>query len=68
LKASGVKLFILKYNKPLSNFAFKFNLRRYDEANTWLQVVLRNDDQDDEVRLTKYQTTMPATSSITFQF
>ena len=29
LKAPGVKLLNLTYDKPLSNFAFKFNLRRY---------------------------------------
>ena len=29
LKAPGIKLLKLKYDKPLSNFAFKFNLRRY---------------------------------------
>jgi hypothetical protein len=29
LKAPGNKLLRLKYDKPLSNFAFKFNLRRY---------------------------------------
>jgi hypothetical protein len=29
LKAPGIKLFKLKYDKPLPNFAFKFNLRRY---------------------------------------
>jgi len=30
LKAPGIKLLILKYDKPLSNFAFKSNLRRYN--------------------------------------
>ena len=29
LKAPGIKLLKLKYDKLLSNFAFKFNLRRY---------------------------------------
>ena len=29
LKAPGNKLLQLKYDKPLSDFAFKFNLRRY---------------------------------------
>ena len=29
LKAPGIKLLQLKCDKPLSNFAFKFNLRRY---------------------------------------
>jgi hypothetical protein len=29
LKAPGIKRLKLKYDKPLSNFAFKFNLRRY---------------------------------------
>ena len=28
LKAPGIKLLEVKYDKPLSNFAFKFNLRR----------------------------------------
>ena len=27
LKAPGIKLLKLKYDKPLSNFGFKFNLR-----------------------------------------
>jgi len=30
LKAPGTKHLKLKYDKPLSNFAFKFNLRRYN--------------------------------------
>jgi hypothetical protein len=29
LKAPGIKLLKLKDDKPLLNFAFKFNLRRY---------------------------------------
>ena len=29
LKAPGIKLFKHKYDKPLSKFAFKFDLRRY---------------------------------------
>ena len=29
LKAPGTKLLKLKYDEPLSIFAFKFNLRRY---------------------------------------
>ena len=29
LKSPEIKLLKLKYDKPLSNFAFKFNLRRY---------------------------------------
>jgi len=32
LKAPGIKLLKLKYDKPLSNLAFKFNLRRYTKA------------------------------------
>jgi hypothetical protein len=37
LKAPGIKLLKLKYdNKPLSNFAFRFNFRRY------IQELLRN--------------------------
>ena len=32
LKALGTKPLKLKYDKPLSNFAFKFNLRRYTSA------------------------------------
>ena len=32
LKAPGIKLLNLKYDKPLSHFAFKFNLRRYIEV------------------------------------
>jgi len=30
LKAPGIMFFKLKYDEPLSNFAFEFNLRRYD--------------------------------------
>jgi len=32
LKAPGIKLLKLKYDKPLSNFTFKFNLRRYSKV------------------------------------
>ena len=32
LKAPGTKLLKLKCDKPLSNFAFEFNLRRYTKA------------------------------------
>ena len=32
LKAPGIKLLKLECDKPLSNFAFKFNLRRYIKA------------------------------------
>ena len=32
LKAPGIKLLNLKDDKPLSNFAFKFNLRRYTKG------------------------------------
>ena len=31
LKALGTNLLTLKYDEPLSTFAFKFNLRRYTE-------------------------------------
>jgi len=34
LKAPGIKHFKLKYNKPHSNFAFTFNLRRYTKGET----------------------------------
>jgi len=30
LKASGTKRLILNYDEPLSNFAFKFSLRRHN--------------------------------------
>jgi hypothetical protein len=33
LKAPGTKRLKLKYDGPLSNFAFKFNLRRYTSAS-----------------------------------
>jgi hypothetical protein len=45
LKALGIKLLKLKYDKPLSNFAFKFDLRRYT-------VVLRAAVTDDRQGLT----------------
>ena len=32
LKAPGIKLLKLKYDTPLSNFAFKFKLRRYSKG------------------------------------
>ena len=32
LKAPGTKLLKLKFDQPLSSFAFKFNLRRYTEV------------------------------------
>jgi len=32
LKAPGTKRLKLQYGEPLSNFAFKFNLRRYNLA------------------------------------
>jgi len=41
LKAPGIKLLKLKYDKPLSNFAFKFNLRRYSEASVSLSQVFQ---------------------------
>ena len=34
LKAPGTKRLKLKYDEALSNFAFKFNLRRYIKGNT----------------------------------
>ena len=33
LKAPGIKLLKLKHDKPLANFAFKFNFRRYSEVD-----------------------------------
>jgi len=36
LKAPGTKRLKLKYDELLSNFAFDFNLRRYNEAITSL--------------------------------
>ena len=32
LKVPGIKLFKLKFDKPLSKIAFKFDLRRYTSA------------------------------------
>jgi hypothetical protein len=32
LKAPGIKRLKLKFDDPLPNFAFKFNLRRYNEV------------------------------------
>jgi hypothetical protein len=37
LKAPGIKLLKLTYDKPLSNFAFKFKLRRYTLAARLLE-------------------------------
>ena len=35
LKAPGTKRLKLNYDEPLSNFAFKFNLRRHNTAMQW---------------------------------
>ena len=40
LKAPGSMLLKLRYDDPLSNFAFKFNLRRYTKANGDLETAL----------------------------
>ena len=37
LKAPGTKRLKLRYDEPLSNFAFKINLRRYSEVYDWLR-------------------------------
>jgi len=34
LKTPGTKRSKLKYDRPLSSFAFKFNLRRYNKATS----------------------------------
>ena len=44
LKAPGLKLLILEYGKPLSNFGFKFNLRRHSTAAAAALQVQREDD------------------------
>ena len=44
LKAPGIKLLKLEYDEPLSKFAFKFNLRRYTEAD--LEVVVKLIDSE----------------------
>jgi len=36
LKAPGIKLLKLKYDEPLSKFAFKSNMRRYVEVTVML--------------------------------
>jgi hypothetical protein len=36
LKAPGIKLLKPRYDKPLSNFGFKFNLRHHDMASLLL--------------------------------
>jgi hypothetical protein len=35
LKPPETKRLILKYDEPLSNFAFKFNLRHYNLVRKW---------------------------------
>jgi hypothetical protein len=40
LKAFGITLLKLKYDEPLSEFAFKFNLRRYSKDRLSIMVVL----------------------------
>jgi hypothetical protein len=47
LKLPGSKHLKLKYDKPLSNFAFTFNLRRYSMAT---QVGRRGDERWEEFR------------------
>jgi len=37
LKAPGIKLLKLKYGKRLTNFGFKFNLRRYNKTRVLFQ-------------------------------
>ena len=39
LKAPGIKLLKLKYDKPLSNVAFTFNLRRYSLDSEFLNAL-----------------------------
>jgi len=43
LKPPGTKRLRLKYDEPLSNFAFKINLRRYTKAGcpTWTTSTMR---------------------------
>ena len=40
LKSPGIKRSKLKYDEPLSNFAFNFNLRRYNEVDTEVSATL----------------------------
>ena len=41
LKAPGTERLKLIYDGPLSNFAFKFNLRRYTKSEVWTTKVGR---------------------------
>ena len=56
LKAPGIKRLKLKYDEPLSKFAFKSNLRRYTEARANTAeartAVLEELTVDSEARLT----------------
>ena len=45
LKAPGINLLKLKYDKPLSKFDFKFNLRRYSQALYCLASALKLDPE-----------------------
>ena len=52
LKASGIKLFKkTKYDEPLSNVAFKFNLRRYIVGSAEFSVPLVKDTINGQARV-----------------
>jgi len=48
MQAPGIKLLKLKYDKPLSNFAFKFNLRRYimERSMHFLKIAVNEEDEN----------------------
>ena len=46
LKAPGIKLLKLECDEPLSEFAFKFNLRRYSEEGGDVDLRDKQDDHD----------------------
>jgi hypothetical protein len=49
LKAPSTNLLTLTYNEPLSTFAFKFNLRRYNvEQGGLMKFMTAIMDHDDE--------------------
>ena len=53
LKAPGTMLLKLKYDEPLSTFAFKFNVRRYIKALARI-IFATHDEKDKEFEARPY--------------
>ena len=59
LKALGTKRLKLKYDEPLSKFAFKFNLRRYTKFASSSDEDEDDDKEDDEVGRCRFTASNP---------